>query len=172
MSYQGPMLIKEPELRWPIIMVAAVITLVIALLLGVLQHLLMSQPAVSSYPIPRHTLPLRAGESEFEQVKRGIVVNQLVGREKIHPFNNLVVELNATVTNSTGRAISGLEMRGAILDRENSIVRERTIVIVPFQQTLVEVNEAITVRVLLEAIDKDTDRAQTVLEATGIQFEN
>jgi hypothetical protein len=26
MSYQGPMLIREPELRWPIVMLAAIIT--------------------------------------------------------------------------------------------------------------------------------------------------
>jgi hypothetical protein len=35
MSYQGPMLIKEPELRWPIVLLAALITAVIALLVVV-----------------------------------------------------------------------------------------------------------------------------------------
>lgn len=32
MSYRGPMSIKEPELRWPIVLLAALITAVIALL--------------------------------------------------------------------------------------------------------------------------------------------
>lgn len=35
MSYQGPMLIKEPELRWPIVLLAALLTAVIALLVMV-----------------------------------------------------------------------------------------------------------------------------------------
>ena len=32
MSYQGPMLVREPELRWPILMVAILLTAAIALL--------------------------------------------------------------------------------------------------------------------------------------------
>jgi len=32
MSYQGPTLIREPELRWPIIMLATLFTAAIALL--------------------------------------------------------------------------------------------------------------------------------------------
>ncbi len=34
MSYQSPMLIKEPELRWPIYFVATIITTVIVLLMA------------------------------------------------------------------------------------------------------------------------------------------
>lgn len=36
MSYQGPVLIKEPELRWPILLIAAVITAALALLAAAL----------------------------------------------------------------------------------------------------------------------------------------
>ena len=38
MSYQGPMLIKEPELRWPIVLLAALMTGVLALLLVVTHY--------------------------------------------------------------------------------------------------------------------------------------
>ena len=36
MSYKGPMLIREPELRWPIVLLAALMTAAIALLVVVL----------------------------------------------------------------------------------------------------------------------------------------
>ena len=39
MSYKGPVLIKEPELRWPIVLLAALMTGVIALLVGVMHHI-------------------------------------------------------------------------------------------------------------------------------------
>ncbi len=39
MSYQGPMLIKEPELRWPIVMLAALLTAAMALLAAGLYYL-------------------------------------------------------------------------------------------------------------------------------------
>jgi hypothetical protein len=172
MSYQGPMLIKEPELRWPIVLLAAIITTVLALLVAGMHYLAMNQPLrPNTYSAPCQTWELQAGQSEFEQFKEKIVVDQLVGREKLHPFNNLAVELKAVVTNRTGRAINGLEMRGTILDSENSIVRKRTAVIVPVQQTLLEADEAITARVLLERLHPNSDRAQTVLEVTGISFE-
>jgi hypothetical protein len=89
----------------------------------------------------------------------------------VHPFNNLVLELMATVRNKTGRIISGLEMRGVILDAQNSTVRERTVVVISARQTVLEPDEAINVRILLESISKDSDRAHIVLEITGIRFD-
>ncbi|HEY6120231.1 MAG TPA: hypothetical protein VIV66_09745 [Pyrinomonadaceae bacterium] len=47
MSYQGPRLIREPELRWPILVLAAMITAAIALLVAVLYCVAMTQPALN-----------------------------------------------------------------------------------------------------------------------------
>jgi len=62
-------------------------------------------------------------------------------------------------------------MRGAIRDAQNSVVRERTVVVIPARQTILEAYEAINVRILLESIDKDSDRAHQVMEVTGIRFD-
>ncbi len=168
MSYQGPMLIREPELRWPIVMVAAVVTLVIAMLAAGIYF--VTQPKVTFYEEPQLEMALYTGEPEFEQFREQIVVEQVLGKEKVHPLNNLAVEITAVVRNNTGRRISGLEMRGAIRDAQNSTVRERKVVVIPARQTILEADEAINVRILLESIDKDTDRAQPVMEVTGIRF--
>jgi DNA-binding response OmpR family regulator len=130
MSHQGPMLIREPKLRWPIVMLAALLTAAIALLAAGIYY--VTQP---------------------------------------NPFNNLAVEITALVKNNTGRKISGSEMRGAIRDAQNSVVRERTVVVIPARQTILEVDEAINVRILLESIDKDSDRAHAVMEVTSIRFD-
>jgi hypothetical protein len=47
MSYRGPMLITEPELRWPIVVLTAIVTAVIALLAGALYSLALTQPYVN-----------------------------------------------------------------------------------------------------------------------------
>ncbi len=39
MSYSEPMVIKEPELRWPIVLLAAVITTMLTLLVAVMHYL-------------------------------------------------------------------------------------------------------------------------------------
>jgi hypothetical protein len=170
MSYRGPLLIKEPELRWSIIILAAIITTVIALLVTGLYYASIKQPG-TSHSGPRLLGALRPGEPEFEQIREQIEVAQLLGTEQIHPFNSLAVDLTATIRNNTGRTISGLEMRGAIVDGQNLTVRERTVMVIPARQTALEPSEAIGVRVLLENINKDSERANMVLEVTGVRFD-
>ena len=171
MSYNGPMLIKEPELRWPIVLFAALITAAIALLVMVMHLVASTNSPVNRSSPPRSEWMLQPGQPDFDQFRQQITIEQLMGNEKLHPFNDLVVELTAVVRNQTGRTISGLEMRGAILDTANSTLRERTVAVIPVQQTVLEINEAINVRILLEDIDRDSDRALTQLEITGITFE-
>lgn len=170
MSYQGPLLIREPELRWPIIILAALITALLALVAAGLHYVAMTPP-VNSYSGPRLVSALRPGEPEFEQVREQIEIAQLLGTEQVHPFNSLAVDLTATVRNNTGRTISGLELRGAIVDAQKSTVRERTVMVIPARQTALEPGEAIGVRVLLESIEKDSERADMVLEVTGVRFD-
>ena len=170
MSYQGPLLIREPELRWPIVILAAIITAIIALMAAGLHYAAMTPP-VNSYSGPRLVSALRPGEPEFEQVREQIEIAQLLGTEQVHPFNSLAVDLTATVRNNTGRTISGLELRGAIVDTQKSTVRERTVTVIPARQTALEPGEAIGVRVLLESISRDSERADMVLEVTGVRFD-
>ena len=87
MSYQGPRLIREPELRWPIVILAAIITTSIALVAAGLHYVATTQP-VNSYSGPRLSSALRPGEPEFERVREQIQIAQLLGIEQVHPFNN------------------------------------------------------------------------------------
>jgi hypothetical protein len=171
MSYHGPMLIKEPELRWPILLVAGLITTAIALLVVTMHFVASTPPPVNRSSATQLEWMLQPGHSDFNQFRDRIVIDQLMGNEKLHPFNNLVVELKGVVRNETGRTITGLQMRGAIVDTDNVTVRERTVAVIPVQQTALEGNEAINVRILLEGIDRDSDRARAVLEVTGITFQ-
>ena len=150
-------------------MLAALLTAAIALLVAGIYH--VTQPIVTRNVEPLLDSALYTGEPEFEQFREQIVIEQLVGKEKVHPLNNLAVEITALVKNNTGRKISGLEMRGAIQDAQNSVVRERTVVVIPARQTILGADEGINVRILLESIDKDSDRAHAVMEVTGIRFD-
>ncbi len=170
-AYRGPILIAEPELRWPIVLLAAAITALLAILTASLYYVAMTPSAVKSDMEPRLERSLQPGEPEFEEFRRQIAIEQLVGVEKVHPFNTLAVAMTATVRNNTGRAISGLELRGAILDSNSSSVRERTVVVIPLRQKVLESGEAINTRILLESIDKDSDRAHLVLEVTAMRFD-
>jgi len=169
-AYRGPTLIAEPDLRWPILILAAAITALLAISTAGLYYLAASGSEVSSHPELRLDGALQAGQAEFEEFRRHIVIDDLVGIEKVHPFDTVAVAMTATLRNNTGRTISGLELRGAILDRNNSSVRERTVQVIPQRQTVLESGEAINTRILLDGMDKDSDRAHLTLEVTAIRF--
>ncbi|HEU4715081.1 MAG TPA: hypothetical protein VFS76_26265 [Pyrinomonadaceae bacterium] len=48
MTYRGPMLIAEPKLRWPIVLLAAVITALLAILTAGLYYLAMAVEKITS----------------------------------------------------------------------------------------------------------------------------
>ena len=171
MSYQGPVLIREPDIRWPIVILAALITTLIALIVAGMHYVAMNQPFVKPYSGPYLERALRPGEPAFEQVRGQIEVDQLVGTESLQPFNGLAVNLTAKVKNNTERTINGLEMRGAILDGQNSSVNERTVVVIPARQTVLEPGEAISVHILLDGISKNSERAYPMMEVTAVSFD-
>ena len=169
MSYQGPMLIREPEIRWPIFVLAGTITVAIALVAAGLHYLTMTRPNLNLSPPTRLEQSLRPGDLEFERFREQIVIDDLVGTEKMHPFNNLSVALIATVRNKTERTITGLELRGAILDSKGSLIRERTVVVIPTRQTALERDEEMNVRILLERIKPASERDHILMEVTALR---
>ena len=52
-AYRGPTLIAEPELRWPILILAAVITALLAISTAGLYYLAMTQSDVNLYTPPQ-----------------------------------------------------------------------------------------------------------------------
>ena len=171
MSYRGPVLIREPELRWPILLVAAIITTLIVLVTAGVVHLSIAQPGARNSEEPRLERAIRPGAPEFEQWREQIAVEQLAVTEAVRPLQDRVVEMHATVRNSTGRTISGLEMRGAVLDAHSSPVRARTVVVIPTHRTALEPDEAINVRILLEGISPHAERAGVLMEVAGVHFD-
>jgi hypothetical protein len=75
------------------------------------------------------------------------------------------------VRNETGRTVTGLELRGVILDALSTPLRERTVVVVPVRQAALEPGERINVSILLEGVSHEAGRAAHVLEVTGLRFD-
>ena len=61
-AYRGPTLIAEPELRWPIVLLAAVITALLAMLTAGLYYVVVTQSTVKSDSQPRLERALQPGE--------------------------------------------------------------------------------------------------------------
>jgi hypothetical protein len=160
--------LKEPVLtRW--IYAAAAVGTLLLLLLVLGKFYLVSRPA-AEVAEPRLEGALRPGAAEFDEHRPRIVLERPRAAVAPRALGDRVVELNTSVRNETGRAISGLELRGAVLDSRGEAVRERTVIVVPGQRTALAPGETMDVRILLEGLDPDSDRAETRVEVTGFRL--
>ena len=171
MAYRGPTLIREPEIRWPVILVAAAITSVIVLLTAGVIHLAATSPYRGHVLEQRLEGAMRHETPGFEQFSGQLLVEQLVAAEAPRPPNDVAVEVMGTVRNTTGRTVTGLELRGAILDAQSAPLRERTVVVVPTKQTALEPGEAINVSILLEGVQSEAERSVPLIEVTAVRFD-
>ena len=171
MAYRGPTLITEPEIRWPVILVAAAITSVIVLVTAGIIHLAATGPYQGRVLEQRLEGAIRRESPGFDELSGLLVVEQLVAAEAPRPLNDQAVEITGTVRNATGRIVTGLELRGVILDALSTPVRERTVVVVPVRQAALEPGEAINVSILLEGVSPEAERAAHLMEVTGVRFD-
>ncbi len=162
-------IVKDPvPSRW-IYIAAGVVTLIL-LLLVFGKFYWASRPAGNVAEQPRLERALRAGASEFDEVRSRILVEKPQATIAPRALGDKVVELTTSVRNETGRTINGLALRGAVLDPQGTALRERTVVIVPAQQAVLAPGETMNVRILLEGLDPNSERADTHVEITGVSL--
>ena len=161
--------VKDPvQSRW--IYIAAGIVTLMLLLLVLGKFYWASRPAGNVAEQPRLEGALRAGASEFDEIRPHILVEKPQATIAPRALGDKVVELTTQVRNETGRTINGLELRGAVLDSQGMAIRERTVVVVPAQQAALAPGETMNVRILLEGLDPNSDRADTHVEVTGVSL--
>jgi hypothetical protein len=114
---------------------------------------------------------LRAGSPGFEQYRRLINVEGLEATEASRVPDDIVMELTATVRNSTGQTINELEMRGVVFDEKREPVGERMVSVIPKQRAPLNPNETMKVRILIEGIPQRAHRKGINMEVTGMRFE-
>jgi hypothetical protein len=171
MTYRGPTLITEPEIRWPVILVAAAITSVVVLATAGIIHLAATRPDRGRVLEQRLEGAIRRESPGFDELSGQLVVERLVAAEAPRPLNDQAVEITGTVRNATGRTVTGLELRGVILDALSTPLRERTVVVVPVRQAALEPGEAINVSILLEGVSPEAERSAHVMKVTGVRFD-
>jgi hypothetical protein len=74
---------------------------------------------------------LRAGSPEFEKYRELIKLDEPIADYADSVAGDIQMNLGTTVRNFTGRTITGLEMRGALVDFEGKPIKERTKIVIP-----------------------------------------
>ncbi|HVQ37038.1 MAG TPA: hypothetical protein VMS31_05875 [Pyrinomonadaceae bacterium] len=151
--------------------VIVVVAIIAALAIGGLFYLLMR---ASSRPTVEPTLEgaIRTGSPEFAEYAPKIFIENPEADEAKRALGDIIMNLQTTVRNFTGKTLSGLEIKGSVVDHQGKPVREQTVVIIPTRQPELEPNHSIAVRIRLEGMTEMDDRANIKMEVSGFRFKN
>ena len=113
---------------------------------------------------------IREGSPEFEQYKAQIVLDEPEATEAKRALGDIVMSLQTTARNLTGKTLSGLEIRAAVVDYEGKPVKQRSVVVVPARQPELAANKTMQVTVTLDGMSETDARANIKMEVSAFKF--
>lgn len=152
--------------RTLIIVVAVAAAVVIAVIFGVLMF------AVGGRGTAEPTLQgaIRPGSPLFEENESKIYLDEPEATEAKRALGDIVMTLQTTVRNLTGKTLNGLEIRAAVVDYEGKPVKQRTVLVIPTRLPELAPNKTMQVQVLLDGMKDSDPRANIKMEVAGFKF--
>jgi len=147
-----------------VIIVVAVIAVVA---IGGLFYFLLRKSVATSQP-PTLQGAIRPGSPDWDKYSKQIARDDPEADEAKRALGDTVMTLHTTVRNFTGRTITGLEMRGSVVDHDGKPVKERTVVVIPrSDRAELEPLKTMKVSILIDGFTDNDDRANIKMEVTG-----
>src|ERR1041385_3234494 len=141
-----------------------------AVVIALLFYLLMRAGGGGRTAEPTLQGAIRAGSPQFEQYKSQIVLDDPEATEAKRALGDIVMSLQTTVRNLTGKTLNGLEIRAAVVDYQGQPVKQRTVVVIPTRQPELAPNKTMQVAVMLEGMKDTDDRANIKMDVTAFKF--
>jgi len=155
---------ERRERRNLVIIVALIAAVVIAGLFIVLMR--AAQNSGGSPPTLANAI--KPGSPEWDQYIKNIALDEPEADEAKRALGDTVMTLRTTVRNFTGKTLTGLEIRAAVVDHQNKAVRERHVVFIPTDaHPELANNKTLPVAVVLDGMTDTTDRANIQMQVTG-----
>ena len=159
--------ISEPdESRRKVIIVVAVIA---AIAIASLFYVLMKATGGGTVE-PTLEGAIRSGSPEFAPNHAKIILDKPEAYESKRALGDIVMNLETVVHNFTGRTLSGLEVKGVVVDHAGKPVNQKAVIVIPTRQPELENNRSMPVRVMLEGMTDKDDRANIQMEVTAFKF--
>ncbi|HTG94119.1 MAG TPA: hypothetical protein VL866_16115 [Pyrinomonadaceae bacterium] len=152
-----------------------VVAIIAAVIIAVLFYFLMRATGGGTVAPPTLAGAIRPGSPEFEQYHSKIMLDEPEATEGRRALGDIVMTLTTIVRNFSGKTLSGIEIRGAVIDHQNQPLKQRTVVVLPSAaQGVSELapNKTLQVQVVLDGMTETDDRANIHMEITGFRFKN
>ena len=147
-----------------------IVAVAAAIVVGLFVLLLLRSAKSTPTGDPTLQGAVRRGSPEFDQYNENIQLDEPEADEAKRALGDIVMSLHTTVRNLTGKTLSGLEVRAAVVDHQGKSVKERTVVVVPTRQAELAPNKTMRVQVMLEGMTETDDRANIKMEVTGFKL--
>ena len=155
--------LAEDGSRRILIIVVAVIS---AVAIGGLFYILLRKTAAPGPP-PMLQGAIRPGSPDWDKYVSKIALDTPEADEAKRALGDTVMTLHTTARNFTGRTITGLEIRGTVVDSEKKPVKERTLVVIPGRQPELEPLKTMRVSILIDGFTDSDNRADIKMEVVG-----
>ena len=113
---------------------------------------------------------IREGTPQFEEQRKNIVLDEPEATEAKRALGDIVMSLQTTVRNLTGKTLIGLEVRAAVVDYDGKPVKQRAVIVIPARQPELAPNKTMQVNVLLDGMSDTDARANIKMEVTAFKF--
>ena len=113
---------------------------------------------------------IREGSPQFEENRKNIGLDEPEATEAKRALGDIVMTLQTTVRNLTGKTLIGLEIRAAVVDYEGKPVKQRNVVVIPARQAELAPNKTLPVAVTLDGMSDTDARANIKMEVTAFKF--
>ena len=155
--------IPEEKPRRKLIIVVALIA---AVFIGGFFYLLLRSTTAPEAP-PTLANAIRPGSPEFDQYKAKILIDKPEATQATNALGGFQMFLETTVRNFTGRTITGLELRGAVLNSKGLALKDRTVVVIPAKRAELEPNKTMNITIPVSGLKESDDRKGLWIEVTG-----
>ncbi len=113
----------------------------------------------------------RPGSPEFEKYRQFIQLDEPEAEEQESLAGGLSMTLVTTVRNLSDRTVTGLEVKGTVVDLQNKPLKERTMIVIPSAGLAeLEPNKTARIKVTIPGFKKEDVRANIKMEITAVKL--
>jgi hypothetical protein len=158
--------IPEEKPRHTLIIAVAIVA---AVVIGGFFYLLL-RGTMGGNQTPSLENAVRPGSPDWDKYSKLIALDEPEADESKRALGDWIMTLRTTVRNFTGKTITGLEMRGTVVDHDGKAVKERTLVIIPGRRDELDPNKTMQVAINVEGMTDNDDRANIKMEVTAFRL--
>lgn len=113
------------------------------------------------------------GSPEFEQITKDIVIATDPNTvQSPNAFGKISMFIGGNIRNKGLRVIDGLEVKCSVVTQFNDVIKEKRVLVVPTQKSLLEPGQTIPITLSLDGFDRKDDRANIRWKVTAIRTQN